>query len=101
MTSQRSPRSPDPTTIDLRADLHGHAIDFACDQDRRYFRHHPDAVSYQRPAIDHELCIPGSPCVVISPGSVIWVSVTQIAPGVRTRAVGLRPRLAPRAGGVE
>lgn len=74
---ERAAVSVEPTTIDLRADLHGHAVDFACDQDRRYFVEHPDATWYSRPAIDHELCVPGRPCVLLAPGDVIWITVTQ------------------------
>jgi hypothetical protein len=42
--------------IDLRADLHGHALDYARTQDRAWFERHPDAVKYHRPAVPHEWC---------------------------------------------
>jgi hypothetical protein len=67
-------------TIDLRADLHGHAIDYACDQDRRFFAEHPDLDVYERDGIEHELCLPGHPCS--TPRRVL---VYQYEPGVRAR----------------
>ncbi len=90
-----------PTTIDVRADRHGHAVDLACDQDRCSFREHADASWYRRPAIDHQLCVPGLFCVAIAAREVIRITVTQVAPRVRTRAFGLPLRLASRPKAVE
>lgn len=44
--------------IDLRADYHGHVIDFVCDQDRRWLAEHPKGASFMRAAYPHEFCIP-------------------------------------------
>lgn len=66
--------------VDLRADYHGHAIEYACDLDRAYFKDHPGAAEYVRAAVDHEVCVPGGPCLRAS-----RVRVIQVEPGVRLR----------------
>jgi hypothetical protein len=48
--------APEPQPLDLRADLHGHALDFAADLDRAYFAANPDAESYTRQPVEHEWC---------------------------------------------
>jgi hypothetical protein len=70
--------------IDLAADRHGHAIDYAGDQDRRYFREHPDATRYLRAPIEHEFCIeaPDGPCYSLA-GHLI--EVVTMGPGSRVR----------------
>jgi hypothetical protein len=70
--------------IDLRADLHGHAIDYACDVDRRWFRLHPEAARYLRPAIEHEHCLPGWPC---TPTRDRWTAVYRLSDDVRLRGL--------------
>ncbi len=60
--------------IDLRADLHRHAMDYAADVDRRWFRLHP--------AIEHEHCLPGWPCI---PTRDRWSTVYRLAEDVRLR----------------
>lgn len=71
--------------IDLRADLHGHATDYASDLDRAWFAEHPGAQRYQRAPVDHEFCAPGLLSCTEATG-VVLVVVTQIRPGLRTRA---------------
>jgi hypothetical protein len=60
--------------------VHEAAIEAACDLDRAWFERHPEASSYVRPALEHELCLPGGPCVSYDR---MWV--WQAAPGVRAR----------------
>jgi hypothetical protein len=73
--------------FDLPADLHGHAVDYACDQDRAWFAAHPSAVGYTRLPFAHEFCCPvcvadGRGCRSLA-GRVIAVRVQAIGPGVR------------------
>lgn len=49
---------PHGDDIDLRADLHGHVVDFVSDQDRRWFDAHPGETVRHRPALPHEFCDP-------------------------------------------
>lgn len=73
-----------PRVLDLRADIHGRAIAYACDIDRRHFDENPGTTRYQRAPIDHEFCAPGiAECHELA--QVVTVVVTQLAPGVRTR----------------
>jgi hypothetical protein len=60
--------------------LHAAAIEAACDLDRSFFERHPGAVTYVRPALEHEACLPGGPC-----RSLERVQVWQIEPGLRAR----------------
>ncbi len=64
-------------SIDLRNHVAGHAIDFASDQDRRWFADHPGGRRYQRAPVEYEFPELGGP--------VLYVVVTQIRPGVRVR----------------
>lgn len=43
-------------THDLRADLHGRALEYARGVDRKFFEANPDVTTYTRDAVDHELC---------------------------------------------
>jgi hypothetical protein len=81
---------PVGATVDLSADLHGHAIDYTCDQDRAWFAGHPSAGGYIRPPIPHEWCCPlcladGRGCRSVA-GRVVGVRVQAIGPGLRTRS---------------
>jgi hypothetical protein len=69
-------------TIDLSADYHGHATDYACDQDRRWFGEHPDQATYTRSAVEHEFCQFFPACVEL----VGEVRVVSVADGLRTRS---------------
>ncbi len=60
--------------------IHEAAIEAACDLDRAWFVRHPEASSYVRAALEHELCLPGGPCLRYGR---VWV--WQAAPGVRAR----------------
>jgi hypothetical protein len=62
-------------------ETHEAAAEAACDLDRDFARRHPEADSYLRPALLHELCPPGEPCISWA-GSVF---VRFVAPGVRLR----------------
>ncbi len=68
-----------PVTLD---ELHDAAIVAACDLDRGYAARHPDAATYVRPALQHELCIPGEPCC-----DHALIRVLFVAPGLRARTV--------------
>jgi hypothetical protein len=78
--------------LDLRADLHGHALDWLNDQDRRWFREHPGATWYAREPCPHELCDPRfvPRCEPLLPSEYddvqVMIQVEQIAPGVRVRS---------------
>jgi hypothetical protein len=76
--------------LDLRHDLHGHAIEFACDQDRAWFESHPDESCYIREPVEHEWCISDADgrCVSVvdpPPGATFLVEVFMIGPRVRAR----------------
>jgi hypothetical protein len=60
--------------------VHEAAIEAACDLDRSWFERHPETTTYVRPALEHEACVPGGPCVHYR-----RVQVWQVAPGVRAR----------------
>ena len=68
-----------PAALDQR---HEAAIEAACDLDRGYAARHPDAATYVRPALQHELCIPGEPC-----RDHALIRVLFVAPGLRARTV--------------
>jgi hypothetical protein len=61
---------------------HEAAIEAACDLDRGYAARHPDAMTYVRPALRHELCVPGEACQEHD-----LVRVLFVAPGLRARTV--------------
>lgn len=67
------------TDIELD-ELHGAAVDQACDIDRAFAEQHPDASYLIRRAIAHELCQPGEPCIETD-----WVRTFFLSPGVRAR----------------
>jgi len=79
-----TPHADDSTTVDLAADFHGHVIDYACDNDRRYFADHLAITRYVRAPIPHQMCAnaPIGPCWSLA-GRVI--EVIAIRPGVRIR----------------
>jgi hypothetical protein len=87
--SKRAKRPP--VVINLEAELHGHAICYANDQDRAWFEAHPDQDTYCRPPFEHELCDPRAAAagrcqpVVVPAGRQCLVRVVQVAPGVRFR----------------
>ncbi len=68
-----------PASLDAR---HEAATEAACDLDRGYAERHPEATTYVRPALDHELCVPGQGC-----RDHAYVRVLFVAPGVRARTV--------------
>jgi hypothetical protein len=63
--------------------FHEAACEAACDADRAYVRAHPGERSYQRQAVEHELCplVGELGCVDL----VGMIEVTFLAPGVRMR----------------
>ncbi len=70
--------------LDLRADLHGHATEYASDDDRAWFTAHPSAAQRVRPPHEHEWCCPlcvdeGAGCKPIT--DVEFVVVTRFAWG--------------------
>jgi hypothetical protein len=88
---------------DLTTDLHGHATEYAMDLDRAYFTGHPSETTYDRPAVDHEMCvgamIRGAGCEPnpqlgpppphpYGPNAVVelWIRVTYLGVGARMRA---------------
>jgi hypothetical protein len=76
--------------LDLRHDVHGHAIDFACDRDRAWFESHPEETRYTRESFEHEWCIPDADgrCVSVvdpPPGTTVLVEVSVVGPGLRAR----------------
>jgi hypothetical protein len=60
--------------------FHSETVDRACELDREYAERHPEATSYVRPALLHELCLPGQPCRPVD-----FVHVLLLAPGIRGR----------------
>jgi hypothetical protein len=85
-------------TIDLRADLHGHAIEYACGLDRAWFDAHPGGVRYHRRPVEHEWCLTGDDgqCVPLVPGyEIVGVAVRQHCAGLRTRQPIGRPIAVP------
>ena len=77
--ARRARRAHRRTEVRVDA-LHAAAIEAACDLDRGWFERHPDAVTYVRPALDHEASVPSGPC-----RSLALVQVGQIEPGLRAR----------------
>ena len=83
--------------VDLSTDLHGHAVDYACDLDRAWFADHPGEDTYYREAVEHEWCRAAAgetgDCHLafdmppVPPGltSTVMVEVTQVADGIRLR----------------
>lgn len=87
-----------PRTIDIRGDFHGHVMDYACGDDRRWFEKHPGETVRHRAAHEHEFCDPRRlpqcvPLVDIPAGSAaeVRVEVRQVVPGLRTRAYLVSP----------
>jgi hypothetical protein len=81
--------------LDFSADLHGHVIEYACDQDRRWFDEHPGETCYVRLAVEHELCDPRAaaqgrcvPAFTVPAGARLVIKVTQVEPGFRLRRPG-------------
>ena len=73
--------------IDLKADFHGHVIDYVCDQDRAFFAAHPEVQAFERPAFPHEFCdllAVGGPRVCFDFEGVV-VRVTRMVDGTRAR----------------
>ena len=60
--------------------LHEAAIEAACDLDREYADRHPNVREYVRPALEHEMCLPGYACTY-----PVLMRVVFIEPGVRAR----------------
>ena len=74
----------DGPVVSVMDERHGAAMEAACDLDRGYAARHPGATTYVRPALQHELCIPGEAC-----RDHELVRVLFVAPGLRARtAVG-------------
>jgi hypothetical protein len=76
-------------------------MEFIMDQDRAWFREHPDQTEYCRLAIEHEWCHtgPDGTCVPeLAPGDVPpgWVLHTLVTrtddPGIRVRSQCWMPR---------
>lgn len=63
--------------------LHAGAVEAACDLDRAYALQHKEARGYVRPALAHELCLPGGSCRIVE-----TVRVFFVAPGSRIRVPG-------------
>jgi len=89
--------------IDLKADFHGHVIDYVGDQDRAFFAAHPEVQAFERPAFPHEFCnllAGGGPQVCFDFEGVV-VRVTRMVDGARTRqplwAGMILPRIPPRS----
>jgi hypothetical protein len=95
--SSAQERQPFPP-INLRADLHGRAFDWLRDQDRLWFEAHPGKKVRHRPAFEHEFCdprltpfcvslleAPPNPETLDRVSAELWVEVTELAVGVRTR----------------
>jgi hypothetical protein len=82
--------SDDPAAsmmLDLRADYHGHVIDYVCDYDRIFLAAHPEVDAFERPAVEHEFCdmiAASTPGICLDFEGVV-VRVTRIAEGVRAR----------------
>jgi len=78
------------TPFDLRADIHGRAVDFANDLDRAFFEQHPGTRTCTRPPVEHEWCGPGAdgtctPLPGSTPGTVAAVTVVLLGDGLRAR----------------
>jgi hypothetical protein len=75
--------------LDLKARLHGHAIAFAADQDRRWFASHPFASFYEREPFEHELCDPRSdactPAFDVPDGHRVRIRVYRLSAHCRGR----------------
>ena len=71
--------------IDLRADLHGHVLDYVTGRDRQWFADHPGAVAYIRRAEPHELCIPGPEGVACWDHAGRWIRLIDFGGGLRGR----------------
>ena len=66
--------------------VHERAVEVACGFDRRFAEDHPEADWLVRPAVPHELCLPGWAC-----STATWVRVDFIEPGVRARYATAAP----------
>jgi len=62
---------------------HEAAIEAACNLDRRHFEEHGGSQYLRRP-VPHEACPPGERCRELAG---YLVSVAQLGPGLRTRAI--------------
>lgn len=64
--------------------MHDLVLDQVTDRDRQWFEEHPSSRWYTRPAVPHEVCLPGMRCVDVA-GSLMKVHL--IAPGLRMRVM--------------